>query len=831
MTTQNFKVRNGLEVGNVVIDAASANIIGVGNLTVTQQSNLGNISNVKISGGQFGYYTVTDGAGNLSFVQQSPAANAVESLTLTGSVNSSNGTSVSANIYLANSFLASTASLVIYNATTQFSGSYILKVKYLSGNFWAVGYTSSAAIVNRSSDGVNWTNIFSDGGGGGTSPPQAYVNIATWGTTWLIYGFQGQASPAGVYIYQRRSTNNGSTWTAAATAVFPGLINSAITFIGGDAGDGSTALGFASFSGTPAVFEQDNTGTGLSWGSALTGAPAAPALPTAQDFFAYNNGYWYTLAANARIYYSTNINGSFPWQTYNTLPSTPRGIGFSNGNLIISCNDGNIYTGTLGSANTAFNILYTANCSGNSVSSIVSPGNSVIWALPSGAASSGNTLLSNDGGRTWQFAGNDSALPTFTAGVYSNTAGYGVAATSSGKIGNLSGTGYLTTYSFSVPSYGTYAGNANIFVAFANNDTAATGITKIYNAFANANTGGANWTISNSASGIANSISVYLNTQNNTSVSVSVTAAYTTANTAITTSSAYAANINLLTNANITSFTPVIYDSVTLTDPVNGNTFTANFYPGNTTTQVATTLATANLQSWTISSSFNQLTLARKSTGQLTTAQFPTITVTPAANGNSTLGQTQTITSFGQGAAVAAANIILGVFSNSTSSGSLQNNFNILPYFLGTVSGTSITTSVGTVANIGGLGLTYYYNGGSGYLLNTTGANMVVQIGASFHSTTNGAAFTFWPLVDFNNTAPGYSSFPSTLQATTNIYPSMYTYSNGTDTYLGMNSSVVNIAPNGTLTLYAYLPTSAVIGSSNPSWPISATRLSITRFL
>lgn len=64
--TKNFVVKNGITTGNITLNASSGNITGT-NLSVTGLSELGNIGNVRITGGNSGQSIVTDGAGNLSF--------------------------------------------------------------------------------------------------------------------------------------------------------------------------------------------------------------------------------------------------------------------------------------------------------------------------------------------------------------------------------------------------------------------------------------------------------------------------------------------------------------------------------------------------------------------------------------------------------------------------------------------------------------------------------------------------------------------------------------------------------------------------------------------
>lgn len=72
MTTKNFVVKNGITTGNIILDATSGNISGAnaslsGNLAVTGVSNLGNVGNVKITGGSSSQVLTTDGTGNLSW--------------------------------------------------------------------------------------------------------------------------------------------------------------------------------------------------------------------------------------------------------------------------------------------------------------------------------------------------------------------------------------------------------------------------------------------------------------------------------------------------------------------------------------------------------------------------------------------------------------------------------------------------------------------------------------------------------------------------------------------------------------------------------------------
>jgi hypothetical protein len=69
-----FNVKNGLVTGNILLHAGNGVIAANtfnGSLDVTDSANLGNVRNIKITGGQANYVLQTDGTGNLSWVEQS----------------------------------------------------------------------------------------------------------------------------------------------------------------------------------------------------------------------------------------------------------------------------------------------------------------------------------------------------------------------------------------------------------------------------------------------------------------------------------------------------------------------------------------------------------------------------------------------------------------------------------------------------------------------------------------------------------------------------------------------------------------------------------------
>lgn len=223
--TKNFVVKNGLTAGTITLDATSGNINGTnstltGNLSVTGNSNLGAVGNVKITGGSSGYVLSTDGAGNLSFTDvaatQSPApmptlVQAGDTLTISanyqgifgypitvdgtivvdgimvdvndatvpaGSLNYvqyNNGNVMGGNASF--TFVATTGTLSVPNVTT--SG----VVKTTATTYSGLPSAASAGAGARSfiTDANSTTFLAIVGGGGGYSVP-----VVSNGTNWIV---------------------------------------------------------------------------------------------------------------------------------------------------------------------------------------------------------------------------------------------------------------------------------------------------------------------------------------------------------------------------------------------------------------------------------------------------------------------------------------------------------------------------------------------------------------------------------------------------------------------------------------------------------------------
>ena len=99
MTLKYFNVKNGLSTGNIFLHSGNSNVVAntfIGNLSVTGLANLGNVENIRITGGNSGQVLSTDGSGYLTWVTQTGGGNvqlqlpdvSVDTFTADGSNNS-----------------------------------------------------------------------------------------------------------------------------------------------------------------------------------------------------------------------------------------------------------------------------------------------------------------------------------------------------------------------------------------------------------------------------------------------------------------------------------------------------------------------------------------------------------------------------------------------------------------------------------------------------------------------------------------------------------------------------------------------------------------------
>ena len=147
-------------VGNaniVTVTGTGANISGTlnttGNVTFTGSNiSLGNVGNVRITGGTANYVLKTDGAGNLDWVAQSGG----------------NAANVTVDNFTGNGvqtiFTLSTTPIGINQTSVNYNGATVLRTDYTLAN---ANITFSSAPANGSLIEVTTINLTSGGGGGG----------------------------------------------------------------------------------------------------------------------------------------------------------------------------------------------------------------------------------------------------------------------------------------------------------------------------------------------------------------------------------------------------------------------------------------------------------------------------------------------------------------------------------------------------------------------------------------------------------------------------------------------------------------------------------------
>lgn len=669
MATQNFRVRNGLEVGQVTIDANTGNItatqgnVTVGNITMLSSANLGRVENVKMQGGSFGFYALTDGAGNLSFAPQSPAANAVISHTFAGNVNSFFGNSINSSIYLSANFSPPTS--------TAFSDTFVQPANLVGNTTGETFYTGTAVAFGsfvyitalaarafRSSDGINWTQVTSDSSASYTYGGIQVVNVGSTPSLMIM-----AVGTSGSYAFSYKTSSDGTTWSGLTSAGFNK----------GAAGNVIVAFQGSGSFGALAFFNNDfrfwNGSIWLTGSNPFTPGGSAWLLyePVTNRFYAGNGG--------TTVYYISAASSPTGAWSSTTAPETCYGVlSAGRGNISLICTGGRFYTGTVVAGGSfSYGISGTVGTSSFEYysGSQTTDNGATYYAVPRQPFLR-QPIVSTDNGNSWPAVGN-----TGTASG-SLSAGVAVLAGASGNsivqwIRYSSGNPYIrnlnpavtvtgTAYQFQVPAYGTYPGNSNIYVQFQTGDNAAVAISRIYSSFANANVANsAGWTFANNPGGQANSFTISFNSRNNLLTLANPTVIGSTgANVAFAASNtAPTGNINTIVNSRVDSVTPILFDRVTVTDPINLQTASYDFYPGNTTGNIALTLvAGAPLTSYFLSSIGSQVTFTRLSSGQLSNAQFPTITITRAVGGNSSLTVSNTIVGYGQGGTISGAQLV-----------------------------------------------------------------------------------------------------------------------------------------------------------------------------
>jgi hypothetical protein len=198
VTVKYFNVKTGLTTGNISLDAGNSNITAntfIGNLSVTGTANLGNVGNIKISGGTNGYVLRTDGTGNLSWVDGNTSPGGTNTQVQFNDAGSFGGNS-------AFTFNKTTGTL----ASTIFSGS-----GNALGNLQGANVTGTVANATYATS----TGSASSATTSGTVTTNAQPNITSTGTLASL-SISGNANIGNI------GTNN---FVATGTGSFSGNVN------------------------------------------------------------------------------------------------------------------------------------------------------------------------------------------------------------------------------------------------------------------------------------------------------------------------------------------------------------------------------------------------------------------------------------------------------------------------------------------------------------------------------------------------------------------------------------------------------------------------------
>ena len=324
--------------GNI-LTATQTNITSVGTLaglTVNGVSTLGNIGNVKITGGTANYIIKTDGAGNLSFT--AAGANGAWSNVLSLVVGDVFiGVYYGSNTAVQPGSTANIATNLNYN-TWAVSNTLISNgVSFLESSqnyIWGTIATQSEANIARTQTGAIWARI---------ATPFISTGIVSAGNNLVIYR---SGSNNSAY-----STNDGANWTYANN------INTTLNL--GKAAYGSNTIIIVRSEATSNNFIK-STDFGLTWSNSNIGGPT-----TNYGSIAYGNSKFIAIqtgGANATIGKRTTDLGN-SWSNI-TLANAYlwRGMAYGNGKWVaiseytsannrgsatVSTDDGNTWTTTL----------------------------------------------------------------------------------------------------------------------------------------------------------------------------------------------------------------------------------------------------------------------------------------------------------------------------------------------------------------------------------------------------------------------------------------------------------------------------------------------------
>ena len=192
MSFKYFNVKNGLTTGNIALHSANANVQAnyfLGNISVTSSANLGNVGNLRITGGTEGYVLQTDGTGNLSWVSQGGGGSAsISNVSSNVNIPFANGnvnTSVGgiANVFVVTNLGANISGTA--NVTGNLTAGNITAGTGTGGNITGGNVISANTFIasgNISAGNANLGNLVTANFFTGTLTTNAQPNITSVGT-------------------------------------------------------------------------------------------------------------------------------------------------------------------------------------------------------------------------------------------------------------------------------------------------------------------------------------------------------------------------------------------------------------------------------------------------------------------------------------------------------------------------------------------------------------------------------------------------------------------------------------------------------------------------
>lgn len=372
-TSNNVAMPNSLSVTNAI----TANTVTSNTLTINTLSNLGNVANVKISGGVSGQSIVTDGSNNLSFATRADPTWANVATIGIGGVfvgksygpNSTVTYTGPGNIFTSNSTTSFSSNNYIYPLTTVTGN--VGNLNGIDGYMFAASDSANNIGRNNPNDlTASWTSI--------ATPLQPHKAPMKGANNIVIFATNSNRAAY--------STNLGNTWSNSAALPNSGQWQD-IAY-----GNGVFVISTQQAGYNYVAVSADD---GLTWGQYQVSSGT-----TNRNYrnIAYGNGAFYMIAGSAptSLYKSTD-NGQ-TWGTV-TIPGPIQDLTYGNGTLVAV--KGNTAPYSPGGA-------YYSTDSGNTWSSGAMSNigwSSVVYAEPYFVASAtgSNVIAYSTDGNSWSY--------------------------------------------------------------------------------------------------------------------------------------------------------------------------------------------------------------------------------------------------------------------------------------------------------------------------------------------------------------------------------------------------------------------------------------------